>query len=70
MKAKTAAAVFDQMVSENQMELVSRILAQMSTENRSDILAAMEKPNAAKLTQMLEPDALEKESPQVTGDYK
>jgi flagellar motility protein MotE (MotC chaperone) len=70
MKAKTAAAVFDQMVSENQMELVSRILAQMSTENRSDILAAMEKPNAAKLTLMLEPDALEKESPQVTGDYK
>ncbi len=70
MKAKTAAAVFDQMVSENQMELVSRILAQMSTENRSNILAAMEKSNAAKLTQMLEPSALENESVQVTGDYK
>lgn len=70
MKAKTAAAVFDEMVEENQMELVSRILAQMSTENRSDILAAMDKPNAAKLTQMLEPDALEKESRQVTGNKK
>ena len=70
MKAKTAAGVFDQMIEENQMELVSRILAQMSTENRSDILAAMEKSNAAKLTQMLEPTALESESVQVTGDYK
>lgn len=70
MKAKTAAGVFDQMVSENQIELVSRILAQMSTENRSDILAAMDKSNAAKLTQMLEPTALESESVQVTGDYK
>ena len=70
MKAKTAAGVFDQMIEENQMELVSRILAQMSTENRSAILAAMEKSNAAKLTQMLEPTALESESVQVTGDYK
>ena len=70
MKAKTAAGVFDQMVSENQMELVSRILAQMATEKRSDILAAMDKSNAAKLTQMLEPTALESESVQVTGDYK
>ena len=70
MKAKTAAQVFDEMINENQITLVSRILAQMTIENRSDILAAMEKSNAAKLTQMLEPSALEKESPQVTGDNK
>ena len=70
MKAKTAAKVFDEMVDENQITLVSRILAQMTIENRSDILAAMDKANAAKLTQMLEPSALEKESTQVTGDKK
>ena len=70
MKAKTAAKVFDEMVDENQISLVSRILAKMTIENRSDILAAMEKENAAKLTQMLEPSALEKESTQVTGDNK
>ena len=69
MKAKTAAKVFDEMVAENQISLVSRILAQMTVENRADILAAMEKENAAKLTQMLEPDALEKESTQVTGSH-
>ncbi len=70
MKAKTAAKVFDEMVDENQISLVSRILAQMTIENRSDILAAMDKANAAKLTQMLEPSALEKESTQVTGNNK
>ena len=70
MKAKTAAKVFDEMINENQISLVSRILAQMTIENRSDILSAMEKENAAKLTQMLEPTALEKESTQVTGDNK
>ena len=67
MKAKSAAAIFDEMVNENQMELVSKILAQMTIEQRSDILAAMEKPNAAKLTQMLEPNAMDKKSPKVTG---
>ncbi len=70
MKAKTAAKVFDEMVAENQISLVSRILAQMTIENRADILAAMEKENAAKLTQMLEPTALEKESTQITGNNK
>lgn len=67
MKAKSAAAIFDEMVNENQIELVSKILAQMTTEQRSDILAAMEKPNAAKLTQMLEPNAMDKKSTKVTG---
>ncbi|WP_051538055.1 hypothetical protein [Butyrivibrio proteoclasticus] len=67
MKAKKAAAIFDEMVNENQISLVARILAQMSIENRADILAVMTEANAAKLTQLLEPDALEKESTQVTG---
>lgn len=70
MKAKQAAQIFDEMVDENQIQLVSRILAQMTIENRGDILAQMEKPNAAKLTQLLEPSALEKESTQVTGEKK
>ena len=67
MKAKKAAAIFDEMVAENQIELVSRILAQMSVENRGDILAAMKEANAAKLTQLLEPNELENRSPKVTG---
>ncbi len=67
MKAKQAAAIFDEMVNENQIELVARILAQMSTENRGDILAAMEEANSAKLTQLLEPSALEEKSTKVTG---
>lgn len=67
MKAKSAAAIFDEMVNENQIELVSKILAKMTTEQRSDILAAMDKPNAAKLTQMLQPDAMDKESSKITG---
>lgn len=67
MKAKSAAKIFDEMVTENQIELVARILAQMSVENRGDILAAMEEPNAAKLTQLLEPNALEQKTTKVTG---
>ena len=67
MKAKKAAEIFDEMVNENQITLVAKILAQMSVENRGDILAAMEKENAAKLTQLLEPNALEQKSTKVTG---
>ena len=67
MKAKKAAAIFDEMVAENQIELVSRILAQMSVENRGDILAAMKEEYAAKLTQLLEPTSLEQKSTKVTG---
>ncbi|MCR5155915.1 MAG: hypothetical protein K6C96_04475 [Butyrivibrio sp.] len=67
MKAKRAAAIFDEMVKENQITLVAKILAQMSVENRGDILAAMEEANAAKLTQLLEPTSLEQKSTKVTG---
>ena len=67
MKAKQAAKIFDEMVNENQIELVSKILAQMSVENRGDILAQMKEENAAKLTQLLEPNALKNKSTKVTG---
>lgn len=67
MKAKSAAKIFDEMVKENQITLVAKILAQMSVETRGDILAAMEEANAAKLTQLLEPTSLENKSTKVTG---
>ena len=67
MKAKSAATIFDQMVEENQIELVAKILAQMSVDNRSSILAAMTKEHSAKLTQLLEPTSLEQKSTKVTG---
>ncbi len=67
MKAKSAAKIFDEMVKENQINLVAKILAQMSVETRGDILAAMEEANAAKLTQLLEPTSLENKSTKVTG---
>ncbi len=67
MKAKSAAKIFDEMVKENQIALVAKILAQMSVETRGDILAAMEEGNAAKLTQLLEPTSLENKSTKVTG---
>ncbi len=67
MKAKSAAKIFDEMVNENQITLVAKILAQMSVENRGDILAAMKEENAAKLTQLLEPTSLEQKSTKVTG---
>ena len=70
MKAKQAAQIFDEMINENQIQLVCRILAQMTIENRGDILAQMEKENALKCTQLLEPSALGKESTQVTGEKK
>ncbi|MBE5828587.1 MAG: hypothetical protein E7305_03880 [Butyrivibrio sp.] len=67
MKAKSAAKIFDEMVKENQITLVAKILAQMSVETRGDILAAMEEANAAKLTQLLEPTSLENKTTKVTG---
>ncbi len=68
MKAKSAAKIFDEMVAENQITLVSKILAQMSVENRGDILAAMEEANSAKLTQLLEPTAMEEKSAKIPGN--
>ena len=70
MKAKQAAKIFDEMVEENQIQLVAKILAQMTIENRGDILAAMTNEHSAKVTQLLEPSALEQKSTQVTGEKK
>lgn len=53
MKPKEAAAIFDTMT--DNLSLVRRILEKMSSENRANILAAMNEDTAAKLTEMLEP---------------
>ncbi len=53
MDASEAAAIFDTM--ENNLNLVSKILNAMSVQDRSAILSAMTKENAAKLTEMMEP---------------
>lgn len=53
MKAKEAAEIFDTMT--DNLKLVARILENMSAENSSDILAAMNTDTAAKLTEMMEP---------------
>ncbi|MBR1629974.1 MAG: hypothetical protein IJ679_12040, partial [Lachnospiraceae bacterium] len=53
MDASEAAAIFDTM-SDN-LKLVSRILGAMSVEERSQILSAMDKENAARLTELMEP---------------
>lgn len=58
MKAKDAAAIFETMG--DNMQLVKRILENLSAEDRGDILAAMtDKDMAAKLTEMLEPSRAE-----------
>lgn len=54
MDAKEAAAIFDTMT--NDFDLVARILKNMNTQSRADILGNMEPENAAKLTAILEPD--------------
>lgn len=53
IKPKEAAAIFDTMT--DNLSLVKRILEKMSSQNRGDILAAMNQDTAAKLTEMLEP---------------
>jgi flagellar motility protein MotE (MotC chaperone) len=53
MKAKNAAAIFDTMT--DNLQLVADILDNMDAQSRADILAAMDKDVAAKLTEILEP---------------
>lgn len=53
IKPKEAAAIFNSMT--DNLSLVKRILEKMSSQNRGDILAAMNQDTAAKLTEMLEP---------------
>jgi flagellar motility protein MotE (MotC chaperone) len=54
MKAKNAAAIFDTMTDD--LQLVADILDNMDAQSRADILAAMDKDVAAKLTEILEPN--------------
>ncbi len=53
MKAKNAAAIFDSM--NDDFSLVCEILSGMDASTRADILAAMNKENAAIVTKMMEP---------------
>ena len=53
MDSSEAAAIFDTM--DGNLKLVARILGAMSVQDRSAILAAMDKENAAKLTEIMEP---------------
>ena len=58
MKAKDAAAIFETM--DDNLQLVTRILENLSAEDRGEILSAMtDKKLAAKLTEMLEPSKRE-----------
>lgn len=53
MKAKNAAAIFDEMT--DNFSLVADILENMDAKSRADILAQMDTENAARITKILEP---------------
>ena len=55
MPAKSAAAIFDQMVGDGKTKRVCSILTGMDVQSRADILAKMDAKNAATLTLLLEP---------------
>ena len=55
MKPKQAAGIFEQMT--NNLDLVARILKEMDTEARGDILGVMDPEIAAKLTKIMEPES-------------
>ena len=54
MKAKDAAAIFEEMT--DNLNLVAKILWQMEPDKRGAILGAMKEDVAAKLTKIMEPD--------------
>lgn len=54
MKPKNAAAIFEAM---DDLELVTRILAEMSADDRGAIMEAMTPEFAGRLTRMMDPDA-------------
>lgn len=54
MKAKDAAAIFEEMT--DNLELVAKILWEMEPDKRGAILGAMKEDVAAKLTKIMEPD--------------
>lgn len=55
MKPKAAAAIFEEMTDD--LNLVAKILGSMTSEERGDILAAMDSEVAAKLTKIMNPDS-------------
>ena len=55
MKPKQAAAIFEKMT--NNLDLVARILQEMSSEDCGKILGVMDAEIAAKLTKIMEPDS-------------
>ena len=55
MPAKSAAAIFDQMVTDGKTKRICSILSGMDVQSRADILAKMDPKNAATLTVLLEP---------------
>lgn len=55
MKPKQAAAIFEEMT--NDLNLVAKILGEMSVEERGEIMGAMSADVAAKLTKIMDPDS-------------
>ena len=55
MKPKQAASIFEAMTDD--LDLVAKILDQMSAEDRGNILGAMEAETAARLTRIMDPDS-------------
>lgn len=55
MKPKQAAAIFESMT--DNLDLVARILNEMSVESRGEILGAMDPDVAAKLTKIMDPES-------------
>lgn len=55
MKPKEAAEIFNTMT--NDLDLVARILGQMTAEDRGNVLAQMEPDVAAKITKIMDPES-------------
>lgn len=55
MKPKNAAAIFEKMT--NNLNLVARILGEMSADDRGAILAAMDPEIAARVTKIMDPES-------------
>ena len=55
MKPKQAASIFEEMTDD--LDLVAKILDQMSAEDRGNILGAMDAEVAARLTRIMDPDS-------------
>ena len=56
MKAKDCAGIFESQIMRGYIELTAKILGQMGTDARADILAAMDPELAGQLTKIMEPD--------------